>query len=174
MASLTSPTLIVFGGLPGTGKTTVSRAVCRRIGALFLRIDAVEQAIRNSGIDHVGPAGYAVANAIAESNLRLGHRVVADCVNPVSESRQGWRDTAARSGAALAEIEIVCSDPAEHRRRVESRLPDLPGQRLPTWDEIATHRFEAWPGDRLVLDTAGTDVATLVDRAEAYLLGICC
>jgi predicted kinase len=43
-----SVALIIFGGLPGTGKTTLSRMLAERRGALYLRIDTIEQALRNS------------------------------------------------------------------------------------------------------------------------------
>ncbi|MER7069211.1 zeta toxin family protein [Streptomyces albidoflavus] len=33
------PALVVIGGLPATGKSTVGRAVARRLGASYLRID---------------------------------------------------------------------------------------------------------------------------------------
>jgi predicted kinase len=56
--------LIVFGGLPGTGKTTLAREVAEEHSATYLRIDTIEQALRSSGVlvgDDVGPAGYLVA-----------------------------------------------------------------------------------------------------------------
>ena len=40
--------LVVFGGLPGTGKTTLARQVADRLGATYLRIDTIEQALRSS------------------------------------------------------------------------------------------------------------------------------
>jgi predicted kinase len=166
--SLPRPALIVFGGLPGSGKTTVSRALAQRLGALWLRIDAIEQAIRNAGVAQVGPAGYGVANAVAAANLLLGHSVIADCVNPVAESRAAWRRVAAGAGAALVEVELVCSDPAEHRRRVEGRASDIPGHRYPGWEEVTRFAYAPWAGDHLVLDTAGAAVETLVARAEAH------
>jgi DNA polymerase III delta prime subunit len=43
------PMLIIFGGLPGVGKTTVARELARQIGALHLRIDSMEQAIGHPG-----------------------------------------------------------------------------------------------------------------------------
>ena len=78
--------LIVFAGLPGTGKTTLAQAVARRRRAAYLRIDVIEQALRHSGClaGEVGAAGYGVAGALAASNLNLGHTVVADAVNPSS------------------------------------------------------------------------------------------
>jgi predicted kinase len=39
------PMLVVVGGLPATGKTTVSRAAAARVGAAYLRIDTIEHAI---------------------------------------------------------------------------------------------------------------------------------
>lgn len=42
--------LIVMGGLPGTGKTTLARLLAARIGAVHLRVDTIEQAIVRSGV----------------------------------------------------------------------------------------------------------------------------
>ena len=38
-------TLIVFGGLPGTGKTTLAKAIAGEHAATYLRIDTIEQAL---------------------------------------------------------------------------------------------------------------------------------
>ena len=170
MTILRCPVLIVFSGLPGTGKTTVSQALAKRLNATYLRIDVVEQALIAAGIGEIGATGYGVANALAESNLRLGGTVIADCVNPVSESRNGWRETAARSSAQLIEVEIICSDVAEHRRRVESRLADIPDHTVPRWEAVMQHEFEPWIGDRLILDTAIIPLADAVQRVEEYVL----
>ena len=66
--------LISFGGLPGTGKTTVARALARRLGAVHVRLDTIEQAMRSCDVlkADVGPAGYAVAYGVAEDNTRAG------------------------------------------------------------------------------------------------------
>jgi len=81
--------LIVFGGLPGTGKSTLARLIAQERRATYLRIDTIEQAIRASGMlaGDVGPSGYLVAYALAEANLALGQQVVADS-DPVLK---GWR-----------------------------------------------------------------------------------
>ncbi len=58
--------LIVFGGLPGTGKTTLAQMLARRERASYVRVDAIELGLVSAGLvtdQHaVGPAGYVVAN----------------------------------------------------------------------------------------------------------------
>ena len=163
--------LMIFGGLPAAGKTAIATELARGIGAVHLRIDSIEQALRDSGVEILGPEGYVVAYAIAEDNLRLGHTVIADSVNPVEVTRAAWRDVAHRVGTRGIEIEIVCSDQAEHRRRVESRKADIAGHRLPTWQEVCDRDYEAWQAD-IVIDTAEQDVEAGVAALRERLEGL--
>jgi predicted kinase len=165
------PFLIVFSGLPGTGKTTVSKQLAARLCAVYLRIDTIEQAMKAAGAERIGPAGYTVANALAEANLLLGRSVVADCVNPVRNSRLGWSNVAAKASAKLVDIHLICSDAVQHRRRVEGRPADIPGHILPTWEAVTQLEFEARDDDHLLLDTATMSPAELVDRCDAYVSG---
>ena len=146
--AVSAPLLIVIGGLPGTGKTTLARVLARRLRAIHLRIDSIEQAIRSAGVAEVGIAGYTVGNALAHANLTLGLGAVADCVNPVSASRQGWAATAAAARAALIQVHLVCSNSAEHRRRVEDRTADLYGLAMPDWTSVSNFGVRAMAGRR--------------------------
>jgi predicted kinase len=114
-----SPTLIIFGGLPATGKTTIALELAHQMGAVYLRIDSIEQAIRDSkAIDgSIDDAGYRVAYAVAEDNLRLGQTVIADSVNPLQLTRDAWIGAADRAGAVAIEVEIICSDREQHQRQ---------------------------------------------------------
>lgn len=137
--------LIVMGGLPGTGKTTLARLLAARIGAVHLRVDTIEQAIVRSGVAGrpVGPVGYTVGYALAEEHLRQGLTVIAESVNPLSVTRDAWRDTAVRAGARVVEVEVMCSDTAEHRRRVTSRSADIPDLPLPDWQQVVDRGVRA-------------------------------
>ena len=109
--------LIVFGGLPGTGKTTIARELARELGAVYLRIDSIEQAIRDSVTVNrsLDDAGYRVGYGVAGDNLGLGRTVIADSVNPLAVTRNAWVEVANRARASVMEIEVICSDVDEHR-----------------------------------------------------------
>ena len=146
--------LITMAGLPGTGKTTIARLLARELGAAHVRIDSIEEAIARSGASPVGTAGYVAGYAVARDQLLVGLAVIADSVNPVRETRNAWADVAREAGVALVEVEIVCSDQAEHRRRVESRDDGETRVRAPQWRDVMARTYEPWDRERLVIDTA--------------------
>lgn len=161
--------LIVFSGLPGSGKTTIARTLAPHLGATYLRIDSIEQGLRDAGLAEVGKAGYQIALQLAEANLALGNPVLADCVNPVAESRQAWSDLAQRLGVLLLDVEVICSDPREHRRRVETRQVDVPGLQAPSWQSVLDHDYQAWAESPLRLDSASLSPQQAVALILAWL-----
>ncbi len=163
--------LIIFGGLPGIGKTTIARELARQLGATYVRIDSIEQAIRDSGKVNqpLNDTGYRVAYAIAEDNLRLGRTVIADSVNPIQLTRDAWIGVAHRARVGAAEVEVICSDPQQHRQRVETRPADISGLRLPTWEEVASREYEPWEREHIVIDTTGRSVADSVEELQEAL-----
>jgi predicted kinase len=172
------PVLIVVGGLPATGKSTVASALVRRTGFAYLRVDRIEQAIIDSAElrPPLGPVGYMVAYDVAAEQLRHGVSVVVECVNPIGVTRDAWRDTAAGHGARLLEVELICTDLAAHRTRVQTREVDIPGLALPNWQQILDREYEPWDRDHLVIDTATQPAAATVEailRTVGEIPGLC-
>jgi predicted kinase len=162
------PRLVVFSGLPGTGKSTIARELARRLGAVWLRIDTIETSIADEATP-LTDEGYRAAYALALDNLRLGLDVVGDSVNPWMETRDAWRDVGVRAGADVVEVEVICTDEAEHRRLVETRMSDVPGLTPPTWQEVVDRDYRPWTRERLVIDTAGRDPEACVTQVLAAL-----
>ncbi len=164
-------TLYVFSGLPGTGKTTLSQALASRLGAAYLRIDTIEQALRDlCGLD-VQAEGYRLAYRVAADILRGGVSVTADSCNPIDETRRAWERVAQENGAQAVNIQVVCSDTQAHRTRVETRTSSIAGLRLPTWPEVRDRRYDAWTTARIVVDTANRSPEACLESLLAALSG---
>ncbi|MGA2236451.1 MAG: AAA family ATPase [Terriglobales bacterium] len=146
------PILIIFGGLPGTGKSMIASELARQFDAVYLRIDSIEQAIRDSGVvsQSLNDAGYRAGYAVAEDNLRSGRTVIADSVNPLKITRDAWIGVADLAQVSAVEVEVVCSDPEQHKRRVETRASDVEGLRPPTWQEVVSREYEPWERPHIV------------------------
>jgi predicted kinase len=150
--------LIIFSGAPGTGKTTLARPLARQLQAVYLRIDTMDRPLMAVYGKDIADVSYRVAYGVAADNLTLGHTVIADCVNDVNVTRDAWRGVGLAAGVSVAEIEVICTDAAEHRRRVETRVTEIPGLTLPSWDQIRNRPHDPWPRSHIIIDTAGRTV----------------
>ena len=106
------PALVAIGGLSGSGKTTMAKAIGAHLGAppgaVVLRSDVLRK--RMAGVpetDRLGPDGYtpamharvyAALGEWAESALRGGHSVIVDAVFGSEDERRAITDLAARLG----------------------------------------------------------------------------
>lgn len=147
--------LILLSGLPGVGKSSLARAFCAGGRAVHLRVDTIEGAVTSSclRVDRDDPAGlgdvgYRVAAAQARELGAAGHVVLGDAVNAVPEARAAW-------GEPALVVEVVCSDRALHRARVEGRRARTPpGTYTPDWPAVEARPWVPWDRPVLRLDTA--------------------
>lgn len=168
------PVLVVIGGLPATGKSTIATALASETATPYLCVDHIEQAIvAASSLFHpLGPVGYMVAHQLATEQLRSGLDVIVECVNPIAITRDAWPETAANAGAAIVEVEVSCSDQAEHRRRVETRVSDVDGLVKPSWAEVFEREYEPWRRRPTSVDSAITPVARAVQQIVAEVRAV--
>ena len=167
-----------MAGLPGAGKSAVAEKIRERLGFPLISVDPLESAILSAGIDADQPTGlaaYLVAESLASTVLESESSIIVDAVNPVNAAREQWVSLAARHGVAISFIEIVCSDPAIHRARLESRNRNLPHVSEPTWHAVeqSLDEYDEWAGpsaevDRITLDSV-EPLATIVDKALVFL-----
>jgi predicted kinase len=166
--------LVIFSGIPGTGKTTLAEHAAAKLRAPVFGVDIVEAALWRAGIrsEHGSQgAAYGILSALAEAQLRLGQSACIDAVVGLASARESWSALAARYGARIRFVECVCSDRALHRRRIESRQRNIPGWYELTWEDVerSMARFEPWQGERLILDAAN-ELAENLAALDRYLL----
>jgi predicted kinase len=156
--------LYIFSGLPGSGKSTLAQELSKRIKAAYIRIDTIEQGIRDLCSLKVEGEGYGLAYRIAKDNLCAGVDVVADSCNTIELTRKEWENVAKQAGVKFYNIEVGCSNSGEHKVRIENRKSDM------TWQHIIDRKYETW-GSSLVtkIDTAGKSIA---DSANELFLAL--
>jgi predicted kinase len=153
------PSLVVFSGLPGTGKSSLAEAAGRALGWPVFTKDRLEAALWRSGIARdagrgSGWAGYELLTTLAEQQLRLGQAAILDSVAGREAIRRQWRELAVQSGSNFGVVECICSDEAVHRARLNGRQRGIPGWYELDWAEVERIRaeYEPWSDERLTVD----------------------
>lgn len=154
--------LIVFSGLPGTGKSTLAEAIARDFGIPVFAKDWLEATLVRTELKpakeekSLGFAGYELLTILAQRQLMLGQSVILDSVAASSTIRSAWRQLAAKYEADWCVIECICSDESLHRSRLKDRRRHIPGWHELEWSEIERVKqyYLPWEEERLVLDMA--------------------
>lgn len=164
--------IVVFSGLPGVGKTTIAKHIATYLSAVYLRIDSIEQALKNTqNITElpVGSEGYFLANNIALDNCKLGNSVIIDCVNPLPLTRQIWLDTAEKTNQELISIELFCSNQHKHCQRVKERESDIVGLVPPSWNKIINRDYIPWDNATIKIDTSVYSIKQSITKILSYI-----
>ena len=179
------PQLIVFAGLPGTGKSSLARALARELRAVYLDKDTIkdctmrligemdlEQDVQAAGALSrlAGALSYELLVELARDNLTLGLSVVVDSPAAYQTFRDQIKMVARATKADLRLVECICTDERLLRQRIEHRGPDLPVYRTRDWQTYQQdrRRFERLTHQRLIVDTAESQAVNL-RKVRAYL-----
>lgn len=152
--------LIIFSGLPGTGKSMLAEAMGRDLGIPVFAKDWLEATLLQSGLKPVseekslGSAGYELLTVLAERQFMLGQSVILDSVAGTQTIRSTWRQMSEQYGADWRVIECVCSDETLHRARLQDRTRNITGWHELEWSEVERVKqyYIPWEGEHLVLD----------------------
>lgn len=165
----THPVLSIFSGLPGVGKSTLASALALHIGATYLRVDAIEQALKDVYQTDIFDEGYQLAFRIATDNLKLDLSVIGDSCNSVSESRTAWQQVATDLDMLFVNIEVICSNKFAHQHRIETRQSTVQNLTLPTWQHVQEREYQPWDQKVTRLDTANKTVQQSIDDCNLLL-----
>jgi aminoglycoside phosphotransferase family enzyme/predicted kinase len=170
--------LVLAGGLPGTGKSTLAAALADATGWSVLRSDEVRKDV--VGLGHTVGAGAAPGEGIyapeltdaayaallqrARTALELGESVILDASWSVARHRHAAREVAETTTSDLVELRCVAPTPvADQRIRARLAAGGDPSDATPVVAESMAARFHPWP-EAVVVDTGGP-LARSVDQA---------
>jgi uncharacterized protein len=171
--------LVLVGGLPGTGKTTVAGGLGDRFGAVVLSSDRIRKEL--AGIDPTTPAGapygeglyaperteelYAELAHRAERLLARGESVILDASWTAQRNRDRAAGIARRTYSRLVQLE--CRADAE---ATSLRIRDRVGSASDATPAIATAmavRADPWP-DAVPIPTTSSVAESLEAAAAAW------
>jgi len=167
--------LIIFSGLPGTGKSTLAEAVGKYFGIPVFAKDWLEASLLQSRLKStdenksLGYAGYELLTVLAKRQLMLGQSVILDSVAATRSIRVEWRKLTKRYQAEWRVIECICSDQSIHQARLKVRKRGIPGWHELEWSEVERVKgyYVPWRSAHLTLDMAKPFDENLA-RAVAY------
>jgi len=133
-----TPRIILIGGIPGTGKTTLAKEISNRLEIPYFNKDLLESALIGKGIctiEELNGIGYVLMERIALSELKFGRSVILDSVASYKRVNEHWESFKTKE---IRYIECICSDLKLHKTRLESRKRNIPNWYELTWSDIET------------------------------------
>jgi predicted kinase len=170
-------TWVLFTGLPGTGKSTLAKALAERLGAAVLDKDRVRGALfpgvltdYSAGQDHLCMRAMIEAAVYLTERRRAKYIFFDGRTFSIRAQIEEVLGAAERVGAGWRILHLVCSD-AVAEERLTRRDPEHPAQnRDPALYRSIKQRFEPILQAKLDVDTTlgtGRQLAAV----EAYLAG---
>ncbi len=148
--------LVLFAGMPGSGKTTLARMFARHLCVPILAKDRVQRVLRDRKLapDNTGDGYYVILDQ-ADEQLALGVSVVLDAVFPIDHFRQVASDIAIKHQANFSAVYCYCSDDKIWRERMEQRVQYVPDWKMATWADVVRVRsyYVPWGDNALMIDS---------------------
>jgi predicted kinase len=169
-------TWVVFAGLPGTGKSTLARALASRLGAAILDKDRVRGALFPDALtDYSAEQDQLCMRAMVEAAAYLTERRRVDYIffDGRTFSTQAQIEdvllAAGRAGARWRILHVTCADAVAERRLANDAAHPAQNRDPALYRSIKQH-FEPILQPKLEVDTT-LGVDRELAAVEAYLRG---
>jgi predicted kinase len=153
------PTLVIFSGLPGTGKSTLADCLARKFCWPSLRIDDFAgDNIPEDADFRFWDEKILLLLQIAEEQLKLGVSVIADSIF-MGTDRIHAQEIAKKHSVTFRPIYCYLSDEALWEKRVVERAKQYHDIDVATWKQIQHQRqwFSPWQsGTGLFIDAVNS------------------
>jgi len=162
--------VILICGLPGSGKSTLAEELAKSLSLPLFSKDVLEASIIESGVlltEQLNGVGYTLLKNLVNEHLKRQSSVIVDFIADKNRVNELWPDLLTKN---LIVIECVCSDKAEHKRRIGSRERNIAGWYELSWQEVEeiSTRYSPLVSNRLVLDTVQSS-SSLLANALSYV-----
>ena len=172
-----TPTWVLFAGLPGTGKSTLARAMAERLGAAVLDKDRVRAALFPGALtDYSAEQDQLCMRAMLEAAAYLTERRRLDYIffDGRTFSTQAQIEdvltAAARAGARWRILHVTCADAVAEQRLARNDPAHPAKNRGPALYRSIRQRFEPILQPKLEVDTT-LGIDSELAAVEAYLKG---
>ncbi|HKJ40358.1 MAG TPA: ATP-binding protein [Anaerolineales bacterium] len=148
-------TLVIFSGLPGTGKSTLANKLARELRWTLLSIDDVIGEVPENADVAFWDSRVTILLDLVETQLKLGIDVIVDSVF-MNTDRHHVQEMAHKYNARFLPIYVHVSDEKVWQDRVTARSNELNNPNVATWENVQHQRegFREWkPDTALFIDS---------------------
>ena len=151
----TRHTLVIFSGLPGTGKSTLADKLARKLRWPLLRIDDVTGDVPEDAGIAFWDSRVEILLDLVDTQLELGLDVIVDSVF-MNMDRHHAQELARKYHARFLPIYVFVSDDKIWEERMTTRYNELNDKKVASWEQVQHQReyFREWqPQTALFIDS---------------------
>lgn len=165
-----NPTMIIIGGVPGTGKTTLAKALSKELNIPAFSKDELEAAISRKGLcdsKNMRGVGYEIMSVLSANQIENGNSAIFDFIASKGRVTYLWPRLLE---SEMKYIECVCSNEGIHKERIESRNRNIEGWYELVWEDVIAIKrdFQPLVSEGLTLD-AMNDLSVNIKLAIEYV-----